>query len=97
MVNSQDGDGLADALPCSVILPTQHSKDSTTTKDIQVDVLRLTVGLQKLDQESKDMRVHQKNLDSLLATKIAAHMEPIREEMNSTFLNQQRKFGVDLE
>ena len=43
------------------------------------------------------MRLQQQNLDSLLATKFAAQMEPICKEMNRTFLDQQRKFGTDLE
>ena len=50
-----------------------------------------------MEQESRDMRLQQQNLESLVATKIAAQMEPIREEMNRTFLDQQRKFGTDLE
>ena len=43
------------------------------------------------------MRLQQQNPEGLVATKIAAHMEPIREEMNCTLLDQQSKFGTDLE
>ena len=97
MVNSQDGGGLANALSSLATMTDNQSKETTSTKDIQDYISRLTAGLQKLEQEIRDMRLQQQNLDSLLATKIAAHMEPIREETNRTFLDQQMKFGADLE
>ena len=43
------------------------------------------------------MRLQQQNLEGLVAAKNAANMEPIREEMNCTFMDQQQKIGTDLE
>ena len=97
MVNIQDGDSPVDALPHSATMPKQQDTYFTTIRDIREDISNLTAGLQKLEQEIKEMRAHQKNLDSVIATKNAAHMEPLRKEMNRTFLDQQRKFGTDLE
>ena len=73
MVNTQDGDSPANALPRLVTKPQNQVTDSTTIRDIQEDISKLTARLQKLEQESKEMRAHQKNLDSILATKVAAH------------------------
>ena len=45
MVNSQDGDGLANVSPSSDTMADKQSKETTTTKDIQDDILILTAGL----------------------------------------------------
>ena len=97
MVNLQDGDGLTNVSTYLDATIDKQSKGKTITKEMQDDISKLTAGLKKLEHDNKDIRLHQQSLEGLVTTKIAAHIEPIREEMNCTFMDQQRKFGTDLE
>ena len=74
--------------------------EATSQQDIitsfKADIDKLATGIRNLEKESEHMKKRQQQMNLALTEKIAAHIQPIREEMKQTYKEQQNKLGAKI-
>ena len=48
-----------------------------------------------MEQESKELRNNQAQVDKMLASKVAAHIQPLQDEMQRTYKEQKMRSGMN--
>ena len=65
-------------------------------QEMRDDINKMSEGMKRMEKETERVKAQQGRLDQLIVDKIAAQVQPLRDEMNRTFGEQQSKIGAEL-
>ena len=95
--NAQDGDiALTSIGPKAPTASQEKPESNALIQELRDDINKMSEGMKRMEKETERVKAQQARLDQMIAEKIAAQVQPLRDEMNRTFREQQSKIGAEL-